>query len=173
MFSATLNTWISLVAAVGAGTIIASMVGWWSAKAVAISNHRQGWINALRDDLVLYLKEIDTLHDRVASLQRDIRPESLERHQETGYAALLVYRRILLRLNMTEQPHIQLAEALKQLLVVKGSTAESRRVDNVVVLARQVLKHEWAVTKYGIFTGLVVGYKTRQREMIGTSDPLT
>ena len=101
----------------------------------------------------------------MAALQRDIRPETLERQQETRYAALLVYRRILLRLNITEQPHIQLAEALKQLLVVDGRTAESKRVDDVVGLARQVLKHEWAVTKYGIFTGLEVGYKTRPKEM--------
>lgn len=53
---------IALIAAIGIGSIIAAIVGWWSAKAVAISNHRQNWINALRDDLVTFLKEVDVLH---------------------------------------------------------------------------------------------------------------
>ena len=56
--------WIALIAALGIGLVLASVVGWWSAKAVAISNHRQNWIYALRDDILTYLKEIEVVHER-------------------------------------------------------------------------------------------------------------
>jgi hypothetical protein len=44
--------WITLLAGLGIGSVVAALVSWWSTKAVTISNHRQNWINALRDDLV-------------------------------------------------------------------------------------------------------------------------
>jgi hypothetical protein len=49
-------SWLQLLAAFGFGSIVAALLGWFGAKAVAISNHRQNWINALRDDLVAYLR---------------------------------------------------------------------------------------------------------------------
>ena len=169
MSSAISVPWITLIAAIGIGTIIASVVGWWSAKAVAISNHRQNWINALRDDLVTYLKEIDSVHYRMNKLLKNSEvpgtSDDSEKLQETRTAALLVYRRILLRLNMTERLHVQLAQNLKDLLIVKDNTADDQRIDAVVTLSRQVLKNEWAVTKYGIFTKPIVSMKTSLKQM--------
>lgn len=103
---------IALIAALGIGSIIAAVVGWWSAKAVAISNHRQNWINALRDDLVTFLREVDLLHYRIAML-RGSRSEpadiaDLEKQQDARNSAMLVYRRILMRLNMIEPDHTAL-----------------------------------------------------------------
>jgi hypothetical protein len=175
MSSETSSPWIALIAAVGIGAIVAAMVGWWSAKAVTISNHRQNWINALRDDLVTYLKEIDTMHQRMAKVWGDTgepgTTDDLEKQQETRNAALLVYRRILMRLNTTEDQHIQLAGKLKELLLVKSRTTDTQVTDAVVILARQVLKHEWAVAKYGIFTKPVVAIKTALRQMDDPSSP--
>lgn len=154
MISST-PTWIALLAGLGIGTVLASLVGWLSAKAVTISNHRQNWINALRDDLVVYLKEVEVVHYRVANISgiRDkATTEDLEKLQSARNAALLVYRRILLRLNMTEKAHIELGRLLEELLQVQGTTADSQHIDQVIIHARVVLKHEWAVTKYGIFT---------------------
>jgi len=66
MSSVTPNTWVAFLAAVGIGTIIAAFLGLLGVKAVAISYHRQNWINALREDLALYLKEIDMMHLRLS-----------------------------------------------------------------------------------------------------------
>jgi hypothetical protein len=161
------SPWLALFAAVGIGTVIAAIVGWFGSKAVAISNHRQNWINALRDDLVTYLKEIDAAHYVAPKVGgsggQPSTTEDVESLHDTRDAALLVYRRILLRLNMTEKLHIELAERLKDLLIVKNTTADSHRIDEVVILARQVLKYEWAVTKYGVFTTPILWIKTLWR----------
>ncbi len=155
--------WGALFAGIGLGSIIAVVVSWWSAKAVTISNHRQNWINALRDDLVTYLKEIDVLHYRIAMLSGDRGEPStiadLEKQQDARNAALLVYRRILMRLNMTEQAHIDLGQALEGLLLIKNTTADAEKMAAVIELSRIVLKHEWAVTKYGLFTTPVLKFK--------------
>jgi hypothetical protein len=96
----TATSWITLIAAFGVGSVMASFVGWWSAKAVAISNHRQNWINALRDDLVSYLNEIEIVHYRLTQTSRNgATTDDLDRLQDARRAALAAYRRILLRLN--------------------------------------------------------------------------
>jgi|NGEPerStandDraft_6_1074524.scaffolds.fasta_scaffold167882_2 hypothetical protein len=154
--------WITLLAGLGIGSVVAALVSWWSTKAVTISNHRQNWINALRDDLVTYLREIEVVHYRNARLsgaRGEPTTEDLQALQEARNAALFVYRRILLRLNMTEPLHVRLGELLKGLLRVQNTTADSQHIDEVIALARQVLKHEWAVTKYGMFTTPVVAFK--------------
>jgi hypothetical protein len=149
----TYQTWIALVAALGVGSVIAAVVGWWSAKAVTISNHRQNWINVLRDDLVTYLKEVDVLHFMMAKiLGPGGTTDDLEKQQEARNAAMLVYRRILMRLNMTEPRSIQLADRLRDLMTITSGAADEARVDAVVNASRELLKQEWAVTKYGIFT---------------------
>src|SRR2546421_431628 len=109
MSSGTPNIWVAFLATVGIGTIIAAFVGLLGVKAVAISYHRQNWISALREDLALYLKEIDVMHLRLSKMFGHLgqpgTTEDLERQQETRTEALLVYRRILLRLNMREPLH--------------------------------------------------------------------
>jgi hypothetical protein len=41
---------ISLIAGIGIGSILAAIIGWF----VAITNHRQSWINDLRKDIADY-----------------------------------------------------------------------------------------------------------------------
>jgi hypothetical protein len=91
--------------------------------------------------------------------------EDLERQQDTRNAVLLVYRRILLRLNITEPRHIKLAESLKILLLIDSGTADPQRIEDVVAVAREVLKHEWEITKYGIFTAAVAQWKATRRQI--------
>jgi L-cystine uptake protein TcyP (sodium:dicarboxylate symporter family) len=150
--------WISLFAGVGVGSVIAAVLGRWN----TISNHRQAWINALRDDLVSYLKEIDVLHYRVARVSGVFGESSVDdlgTLSEARAAALLIYRRVLLRLNMTEVLHVDLADKLEALLRVEGTTADGDLIKEVIILSRQVLKQEWAVTKYGMFTKPVMATK--------------
>jgi hypothetical protein len=96
---------------------------------------------------------------RLSGARGEPTTEDLQALQEARNAALFVYRRILLRLNMTEPLHVRLGELLKGLLRVQNTTADSQHIDEVIALARQVLKHEWAVTKYGMFTTPVVAFK--------------
>lgn len=157
--------WLALFAGLGIGSILAAVVGWVSAKAVTISNHRQNWINAIRDDLVEYLRGIEQVHYRVSNVSRGIEPadQALEELQGARQSALLVYGRILLRLNITESAHVRLAALLEVLLHVESPTPDAGHIDAVVTQARQVLKDEWAVTKYGIFTRPVLASKRALR----------
>jgi hypothetical protein len=163
MPSGTPNIWLAFIAAVGLGTIIAAFVGLLGAKAVAISYHRQSWINALREDLALFLKELDVMHDRLSKtfghMGQPGTTEDLDRQAEARYDTLIVFRRILLRLNMREPTHIALETQLRDLLLVRERVLDSARVDAVIIAARRLLKHEWDVTKYGILTSTVVRLK--------------
>jgi len=154
----TLSPWVvPLIAAVGVGSIVSAVVGWWSSKAVAISNNRQNWINALRDDIAAFMKEIDILHFRMAKiLQGPATSDDLEKQQEARASALLVYRRIRMRLNMTETPSKSLAEALNGLMTIDSNVAHADRMEAVIVASGIVLKREWAVTKYGVFAAPIM-----------------
>lgn len=91
-------TWLALFVGFGIGAFLASLISWFSAKAVIISNRRQNWINALRDDLVLYLKKVESVYDQSARLPsslEDTDEEHLEKIRAAKESALLVYRRIL------------------------------------------------------------------------------
>jgi hypothetical protein len=144
-------SWITLFAGLGIGSIVSAMVGWWSAKAVAISNHRQNWINALRDDLVSFLKEVDVLRFRVPKMLRDGDPADVEKQQDARNAAMMAYRRVLMRLNITERLHVNLATELFTLMTVHAADVDEPQIDAVVNASREVLKYEWAVAKYGLF----------------------
>ena len=158
----TTPTWLTLFVGFGIGTFLGSLVSWFSAKAVTISNHRQNWINALRDDLVVYLKEVESVYNqsaRMPSSSEEVGADDMEKLRAATESAWLVYRRILLRLNMTEAAHIELANMLHGLMTQGGPYADKLAIDRVVDLARRVLKQEWAVTKYGVFTKPVVAIK--------------
>lgn len=156
-------SWVQLVAAFGFGSVLAALLGWFGAKAVAISNHRQNWINALRDDLVAFLKEVDVLHFRLAMMEAHGQMEDLEKQQDARNAAMMAYRRVLMRLNMTETLHVNLADRLNELMTINSKTADAQKIDAVVNASREVLKYEWAVTKYGVFTKPITAWKRRRK----------
>jgi hypothetical protein len=141
---------------------MAATVGWWSAKAVAISNHRQNWINALRDDLANYLTGIDVLRFRVTMLNGDhyeTTIDDLEKQQEARNTVMVIYRRILLRLNMLEKAHMDLAALLNQQMMIGADPPNQQQAEQVVSLAQRILKDEWNVAKYGIFTRPILAIK--------------
>jgi hypothetical protein len=156
-------SWLQLIAAFGFGSIVAALLAWLGAKAVAISNHRQNWINALRDDLVNYLKEVDVLHFRVAKLLKEGDPQDLEKQQDSRNAANLAYRRVLMRLNMTETLHVSLAHRLNDLMTIESTMADPRKIEAAINASREVLKYEWTVTKYGIFSRPMLAFKSWSR----------
>jgi len=157
---------LPLIAVLGVGSIVAAFIG----RRALISNHRQAWIDALRVDLALYLRELNSMHYAVGDLLKGdgIASELEERKRTARLAFLLVYWRIVLRLNRTEKLHILLKQKLDDLMQVQSAVPDTSSVDDVIDLARIVLKREWDVTKYGAFTDLMLFIKGRRdggREM--------
>ena len=140
-----LNTFIALVAAVGAGTIIAALVG----HLTTISNYRQAWINALRDDLAEFFKALETMNYVIFNYLKDSEKYD-EPRREARVALLFVYERIRLRLNRVEEMHAHLESKLREFLdkPIGEMMADRNKINEAVDLARRVLKSEWEVTKY-------------------------
>lgn len=131
--------WMTLVAGIGIGTIIAALVSARMSKAVAIAGHRQAWINALRDHLSDYFHMIDRLV--AARARHDTNGPSAAK--EARQIAEKEYRQILLRLNAGEPPHQDLATTLHSLL----DDAKEENLTTAMRMSRAVLKREWEVTK--------------------------
>lgn len=131
--------WMTLVAGIGIGTIIAAIVSARTSKAVAIAGHRQAWINALRDHLSDYFHMIDRL--AAARARHDTNGPSAVK--EARQIAEKEYRQILLRLNAGEAQHQALATTLHSLL----DDAKEENLTAAMRMSRAVLKREWEVTK--------------------------
>ncbi len=103
-----MHTVLSIIAVLGVGSIVGGLISW----RVAISNHRQAWINALRDDLSTYFKELEVMHYAIGSfLSAKVDDGTLEKaKQDARVAILFIYWRIVLRLNRTEHMHVDLRQ---------------------------------------------------------------
>jgi len=151
------SQWISLVSALGVGGVTAALLSRWS----LISNLRQKWIDALRDDLAEYFRQIDASYQNARPIgMPGATSEDVDLLQASRNHAMLFYRRILLRLNMNESLHRKLNESLKRLQIVTSATPSSELIDKAVSLSQQVLKQEWNRAKYGSATRFVVSFKT-------------
>lgn len=139
--------------------LLAAVTAALIARSVMVSNHRQAWINALRDDLAEFFTAIDVIHFKMATLTQGGDAAKLEEQQKARNDVLLVYRKILMRLNMNEQLHQQLERSLQSLLTVRGKTVNQEELTAAVTLARIILKREWEVTKYGWFTTPILHLK--------------
>lgn len=150
---------LSVIAVLGVGSILAAAIGW----RISIANHRQAWINALRDDIVTFLKESETLR-AVTTKHRffggEIRDTEEERRQ-AWIAMMFVYWRIVLRLNRREPMHIELRKKLNAITAETDKPVDFGLIEEMVDLARKVLKREWDVTKYGIFMRPITWLKAR------------
>lgn len=101
---------LGLIAAIAAALI---------ARSVMTSNHRQAWINGLREDLAAFFTALDVIHFRIAALSRSGDTSKLEEQQNARNDVLLAYRKILMRLNMNEPLHQRLETTLGSLLTVR------------------------------------------------------
>jgi hypothetical protein len=142
-----LKTFIALLAAIGVGSITASVVGRW----VAISNHRQAWVDALRDDLATFFKELEQIHYAIDDLRRAPAGKKEKLKRDARVAILFVYWRIVMRLNRTEDMHVELRQKLDALMVVSTNVPDRAKLEDALDLARRILKREWEVIKWGPF----------------------
>jgi hypothetical protein len=145
-----MTAFLGLIAAITAALI---------ARSVMVSNHRQAWINGLREDLAAFFTAIDVIHFTMAALWKDADLSKLEEQQKARIDVLLAHRKIIMRLNMKEPLHQELEKSLEALLLVQDQTTNQQRLTAAVTLARTVLKQEWDVTKYGPFTAPVTQVK--------------
>jgi hypothetical protein len=143
--------------------LIAAVTAALIARSVMVSNHRQAWINGLRDDLAQFFTAIDQIHFRImAHSQVDTRKLG-EEQRKARNDGMLAYRKILMRLNINEPLHQQLEKSLEALLKIQDENLDEGQIVATVTLARAILKREWEVTKYGWFTEPISGLKSRVR----------
>ena len=73
-----------------------------------------------------------------------------DKRREAKIALLFVFQRIRLRLNRTEDLHIELERKLREFLdnPILERLDDRTYVDNAVDLSRIILKREWEVIKY-------------------------
>jgi hypothetical protein len=145
---------LGLIAAIAAALI---------ARSVTISNHRQAWINGLRDELAAFFTAIDVLHFKMGNLSHGGDVTTLEEQQKARNDVLLAYRRILMRLNINEPLHQGLEKSLGHLLTTTSSNVNQSELSEAITLARTILKREWEVTKYGLLSRPAIYLKTRWR----------
>jgi hypothetical protein len=146
-----LGVW-GLFLAVCAGIGVGSVIAAWIGRGVSIGQHRQDWINAIRDDLVEYLRCLDILYQLHAELNdkpnRD-GSEVLTKFREARIDVLRLYRRIQLRLNVDEKKSQRLLEQMDGLHIVETKIVNPVKINEIIDSARELLRYEWAVTKYG------------------------
>jgi hypothetical protein len=151
---------VGLVAAIAAALIT---------RSVMISNHRQAWINGLREDLAAFFTAIDVIYFKIAALSQGGEIKHLEEQQSARNDVLIAYRKILMRLNMNEPLHQQLEESLEALLTITEKSANQEQLAHTVTLARRILKQEWEVTKYGPLTAPATHFKKWWRLRVSSS----
>jgi hypothetical protein len=131
---------ISLFAALGFGTIIAAVFTRWN----SVSQLRQAWVNDLRSEIADFFDAIEGVRELAGQGQT---PSDFAARRSK---ALHLYRKVQLRLNMSEHNHRLLNKRLTGLLTL-NAVAPLDRVDAAILAARRVLKEEWERTKYGPF----------------------
>ena len=144
--------------------IVVALIG----RSAIICYHRQARLNALRDDLAQFFASIDVSQSR--TLSQGGETNNLERQQKVRADALLNYRRILLRLNMSELPHRRLEKALEALLL-RNRGLNQDELTVAVTIARTILNEEWDVANYGVLAEPIAAFKKRWKRMLGFAVP--
>jgi len=114
------------------------------ARASSVSNNRQAWINALRDEVTGFLTDAD-----MSPIVRDEMPISDDRAREQFRSARALTAHIFkvrLLINPTEGESTRLVEMLEE-AQREGLTAERR--EDIVSHTQQILKTEWERVKSG------------------------
>ena len=119
----TATLWIAI------GAVIAAFVTGRAVRFVKISEHRQNWINALRDDVAEFIADAHSVQadtkDLISLSLEPAQRDELQRRINTkkdGADTLLL--KIILRLNPKEDDHIELEKLLNELREGKAINAE-------------------------------------------------
>lgn len=156
-----LHTFVAFIAAIGVGTIISAFIG----HLVSVSNHRQAWIDALRNDIAEFFKTLEAMRYAFIDYMQDSAKYE-DKKRQTRIDLLFVYQRIRLRLNWTEDLHIELDERLSEFLnkPLLETLEDGTKVTAAMDLSRVILKREWEVVK----SPWKPYYQTAQKFLIGS-----
>jgi hypothetical protein len=151
-------TWIAVIAAVGSavaaiGAILAGVLGplfalkgaKLQARATAVSNNRQQWINSVREEVAGLLADVRALHSlpvvRVLSEQ--------EQSDKTALSLRLRLRlnRLRLLLNPNEADHNELVRLISE--AMKSGASKESDQDEIFAHCQRILKREWERVKAG------------------------
>ena len=177
----TIPTWIALFASLGLGGIAAALIAAFIAREIKIAELRQVWINGLREDIAEYLGRLvewDALQTLVRERMRrsqardalsyaDPTQEDDAALREIELRAETTLRRVMLRMNIEEDLHVELVGVLQALrwpnIDDRGGTGEAAAF--AVEVAQRVLKREWQVTKWSFAADWVAGLKEWRRRV--------
>jgi hypothetical protein len=99
------------------------------------------------------------MHYAIGDFLGSTGPDSEKKKREARVAILFIYWRIVLRLNRMEATHNDLRNKLDELMIVREKAPNRDKIEEALDLARQILKREWDVTKYGIWTKPILKVK--------------
>lgn len=153
------------------GTVAAALVAGGIARAnliaskeTKVSEFRQAWINALRDDLAALFSNTRTLARAVqesrAPQSDEVEKFGIEKTKITAvrHGAAETYHRIRLRLNRKQPDHEELLRLLTAMMGAQQSymlnkegdvSAPITAVEQAALYAEGVLKTEWETVKFG------------------------
>jgi hypothetical protein len=135
---------IPAIGALGFGSVIASMVVWWS----GICNRRQDWIEGTRADLATTLSALNALH----CAARESHTEKKARED-----VMLAVQVLSLRLHTGEAAAEEFLAALEELAICPMPASEYRiKLEAATYKGRRLLKRKWLVAKYGPFARAMV-----------------
>lgn len=150
--SATISAFVALVTAITA-PFLSIYIAKKQIRATVISNNRQAWINALRDDIAEMLE--------LASAHFYLRNGTLPPEEEFKYGyeqrsrLCRLHNRIRLRLNANETPNQELLLLLGRVRTISitktpdGARDLERDVELAIVKAQEILRAEWLRVRTG------------------------
>jgi hypothetical protein len=157
--TALISTYVTVIVATIAGVF--SLLGLVIAKEQKVSEFRQAWIDALRQDVAEFIAQANIIHAALAKLAKQASPDKVKFLNDNRESYLAVNRcstRIRLRLNVSEAPSKTFLAAMRSLesLMVReiekwtDEPAELTRLNlEVENTADDVLKAEWVRVKDG------------------------
>ncbi len=155
--------WISLISAITALTavIVGPLVAWKVAKkqiqASVVSENRQKWIDALRENISDFQTKakIAVVEDRLANDPNNESVANAESHDLAMKGMTLVINRVVLLINPNEADHSKLLTRMHELLEFcsSGNPYDDKQLDrleaSITSVAQSILKREWERVKMG------------------------
>jgi hypothetical protein len=138
---------IAFLAALGVGSITAALIGWFN----AISGYRQAWINAVREDIAEFFKQMHVFARMISSYPDSSSADKDQKIEQARLDAEFYLRRIKMRLNTTETLHQELATLLTDIQDTTHSLVDRVKADKAIVAAQALLKEEWSATNIRFF----------------------
>lgn len=132
----------------------AATIGVVVAKDTKVSEFRQAWVDALREDISRFVALAFALN----AVQRSLAEQASDTPTSEAYAALVlemnqVLTRIRLRLDITKTPHKSLDTLCGKLVFVSAQPNQllvvSEKAEDLCAAARAVLDEAWTRVKRG------------------------